>query len=119
MLRSRRPALQPDNMDDEEIVWEFDDLFSLDLRARANLLIESLPPKSSYPSAIRHAASATALLAILPRLLAESPLTMLVEMHFRPILMDLCAKWLDYPEDKYKKLAAFGVLIELHEELYP
>jgi midasin len=37
---------------------------------------------------------------------------------FRPILIDLCARWLQFPENTEEKFEAFGLLIQIHEELF-
>lgn len=106
-------------MDGDDAIWEFNDILTLDLEGRRSLLLESLPPNSKFARSIHDISSATDLLNLLPLLLAEPSLTLAIATHFRPIVIDICARWLDYKDDRVKKLAAFGSLIELHEEIYP
>ncbi|KAI6098131.1 midasin [Pisolithus sp. B1] len=61
------------------------------------------------------------LLGVLSRCLAEPSLTNIVADLFRPLLIDLCARWLERGsnEEEEKKFVAFCLLIENHEELFP
>lgn len=38
---------------------------------------------------------------------------------FSPLLVDLCARWLDDDEQDESKFAVFGLLLPAHEQLYP
>ena len=55
----------------------------------------------------------------LTRLLHDSRYTFLIAQKFRPVLLLLCARWLDQHGDEDAKLAALALLIQPHEELFP
>ncbi|KAI6016225.1 hypothetical protein EDC04DRAFT_2881627 [Pisolithus marmoratus] len=61
------------------------------------------------------------LLGVLSRCLAEPSLTNIVADLFRPLLLDLCARWLERAsnEEEEKRFVAMCLLIENHEELFP
>ncbi|KIO05359.1 hypothetical protein M404DRAFT_999966 [Pisolithus tinctorius Marx 270] len=65
--------------------------------------------------------TARELLGVLSRCLAEPSLTSVVAQLFRPLLIDLCARWLerDSEEEEEKRFVAMCLLIENHEELFP
>ncbi|TDL22264.1 P-loop containing nucleoside triphosphate hydrolase protein [Rickenella mellea] len=102
-----------------DVDWNFPNPLSIDLRRQTSYLIESLPHDSNYADILKNASSPADLLRHLSRLLAHPSLTIAVEVRFRPLLLDLCVRWLDYEEHMYDKLEAFALLIEFHEELYP
>jgi midasin len=58
-------------------------------------------------------------LATLSRLLKTPEYTIFVARLFSPLLVDICARWLDDNEQDELKFAAFGLLVPAHEELYP
>ncbi|KAG7445730.1 P-loop containing nucleoside triphosphate hydrolase protein [Guyanagaster necrorhizus] len=58
-------------------------------------------------------------LATLSRLLTVSSLTTTVADVYRPILFDLCARWIEQSDCTEDQLVALCLLIEVHEELYP
>lgn len=55
----------------------------------------------------------------LSRLLKTSQYTLRVAILFSPLLVDLCARWLDDEEQDELKFTAFALLVPAHEELYP
>lgn len=55
----------------------------------------------------------------LARLLYNSRYTLLIAQNFRPILLLLCARWLDQHGDEEAKLAALALLIQPYEDLFP
>lgn len=55
----------------------------------------------------------------LSELLFHPRYTILVASAFRPILSILCAIWLDQAGNESEKLAAFALLLNVHEELFP
>jgi midasin len=59
------------------------------------------------------------LVDVLARLLYDSRYTLLIAQKFRPILLLLCAIWLDQHGNEDAKLAALALLIQPHEELFP
>ncbi|KAF7348332.1 Midasin [Mycena sanguinolenta] len=97
------------------------DPLAINLRGQTRVLISSLPPDSPHASTLGTAVSQTSaeLLAVLSNLLASPDLTLLVATVFRPILLDLCARWLDEPQNTEEQLVALCFLLEVHEELFP
>lgn len=64
--------------------------------------------------------SVSAILSAISRLMAVSTFTILIADTFRPILMDLCARWLDDDLiDEVDKLVALCSLVEPYEEVFP
>ena len=56
-------------------------------------------------------------MSILSQLLSNPAYTQIIATLFRPILIELCARWLD--EGSEDNLVALTLLIEVHEELFP
>ncbi|KAF8967136.1 hypothetical protein BDZ97DRAFT_1903538 [Flammula alnicola] len=69
--------------------------------------------------ALNNASTTRQLLATLSSLLAAPAFTQLVATLFRPILIDLCARWLESENDVEEHLVALCHLLEVHEELFP
>ncbi|KAF9013327.1 P-loop containing nucleoside triphosphate hydrolase protein [Cyathus striatus] len=86
---------------------------------KINLMVSSLPPESDYANLLQQATTTAHLLNTLSRLLRIPSLTQTVATFFRPILLDLCARWLDDEENAEEQLIALCLLLEVHEELYP
>jgi len=59
------------------------------------------------------------LLSILSSLLAVPAFTQLVATYFRPILIELCVRWLEGGQGAEEHLFALCYLVEVHEELFP
>ena len=97
------------------------DPLAINLRGQTRLLISSLLSDSPHASTLATAVSQTSteLLAVLSNLLASPDLTLLISTIFRPILLDLCARWLDGPQNTEQQLVALCFLFEVHEELFP
>jgi len=65
-------------------------------------------------------AGATELLQELSELLATPQYTLLIAKYFRPLLVDLTARWLsesNIPEEA--RFVALALLLECHEEIFP
>ncbi|KAJ7195538.1 P-loop containing nucleoside triphosphate hydrolase protein [Mycena pura] len=95
---------------------------AINLRGQTRALLESLPPDSPHVDALRTAAasqSSTQLVAVLSSLLSSPDLTLLIATIYQPILLDLCARWLDDPKNTEDQLVALCYLLEVHEEIYP
>ena len=58
-------------------------------------------------------------LQALSKLLKSPQYTLSVARLFSPLLVDLCARWLDDEEEDERKFAVMGLLLPAHEELYP
>ena len=95
------------------------DPLRLDLQRQTQKLLDSLPADSPYTAALKTASSRPLLLDALSKLLHIPQLTATVSTFFRPLLVDLCARWLEKDEDHLDKLEALCLLIEIHPELYP
>lgn len=81
----------------------------------------SSPLISALSSSLPSVTTTKELLGVLSRCLAEPSLTNIVADLFRPLLVDLCARWLERGsnEEEEKRFVAMCLLIENHEELFP
>ncbi|KIK92495.1 hypothetical protein PAXRUDRAFT_571192 [Paxillus rubicundulus Ve08.2h10] len=95
------------------------DPLTINLVKQTRGLLALLPPDSIYASQISLASPSRDLLATISRLLAAPSLTITISYLFRPLLTDLCARWLHVQEDLEDRFVALCVLIETHEELFP
>jgi len=95
------------------------DPLRFNLHGQAKLLLSTLPPHDPYATAISNANSTRELLALLSQLLATPAYTLRIAKLFRPILFDLCARWIDKPDVSETEFVALCLLVEVHEELYP
>jgi midasin len=95
------------------------DPLSINLAKQKRALLALLPPDSIYMQQIAEADTPTHALSTLSRLLAIPALTLTIADLFRPLLIDLCTRWLHNDDDIEDRFIAFCLLIELHEELYP
>ncbi|CAE6427190.1 unnamed protein product [Rhizoctonia solani] len=60
------------------------------------------------------------ILCTISRLMSAPAFTVLVSDDFRPLLMDLCARWLDDDSiDEVDRLVALCLLVEPYEEIFP
>lgn len=92
---------------------------AINLPRQIHRVLAGLPPDSPYVNALRDALpSNRGLLVVLSRLLAVPALTLTIASAFRPILLDMCARWLDDEENTEDQLAAICLLVEVHEELF-
>ncbi|KAH9851719.1 midasin [Lenzites betulinus] len=72
-----------------------------------------------HSTALKNSASRGALLEALSRLLMLPQYTIVVAKLYRPILVDLCARWLHHPANSLEKLEALSLLLDIHPEVYP
>lgn len=93
------------------------DPLRLDLNRQTSKLLEQLPLE--YSAALKNASSRAALLDLLSALLLMPQYTMTVATLYRPILVDLCARWMHQDTDGLLKFEALCLLLEVHSELYP
>ncbi|KAG2364226.1 hypothetical protein BDR07DRAFT_1608254 [Suillus spraguei] len=94
------------------------DPLSINLAKQKRALCALLPPDSLHIQHVTEANTPTHALSTLSRLLAVPALTLTIADLFRPLLIDLCARWLHDDDDIEDRFIAFCLLIELHEELY-
>ncbi|KAI6030422.1 midasin [Pisolithus orientalis] len=104
----------------------FHDPLTINLPKQTRALVAFLSTQSSGHSSptedpFLSSLSTLELLGVLSRCLAEPSLTSVVAQLFRPLLIDLCARWLerDSEEEEEKRFVAMCLLIENHEELFP
>jgi midasin len=90
------------------------DPLSLNLHRQWDTILPYLEEAS-----LQHSGSEEELVDVLARLLYDSRYTLLIAQKFRPILLLLCARWLDQHEEEDAKFAALALLIQPHEELFP
>ena len=95
------------------------DPLSINLAKQKRALLALLPPNSTHIQQIAGANTPAHDLDTLSHLLAAPALTLTIANLFRPLLIDLCARWLHNDDDIEDRFIAFCLLIELHEELYP
>ncbi|KDQ25963.1 hypothetical protein PLEOSDRAFT_1045779, partial [Pleurotus ostreatus PC15] len=91
---------------------------AIDLTKQTRILVEELA-SSDFTASIQACRDAGELLATLSKLLATPTLTLLIARLFRPILIDLCARWLEPSNEREHQLVALCLLIGVHEELFP
>ncbi|OBZ68834.1 Midasin [Grifola frondosa] len=99
--------------------FDFHDPLSLNLKRQSARLIAEFPNQNDLAAALQYASSRAELLDILSQLLSQPQYTSAVASAFRPILLDLCARWLHDDERRDEKLEALCFLLEIHPELYP
>lgn len=96
------------------------DPLKINLHRQKTLLLSSISPNAIYREALNNASSSSQLLATLSTILAVPAYTQLIATLFRPILIDLCARWLESEGDGSEQyLVALCYLLEVHEELFP
>ncbi|KAI0693224.1 midasin [Cytidiella melzeri] len=95
------------------------DPLTINLAQQTRLLLDQLPRDSSALAALQNVPSRTHLLKQLARLLATPGLTTTVATLFRPLLLDLCARWLEEQGELEEKLEASTLLLEIHPEIFP
>ncbi|KAH7885416.1 midasin [Phlebopus sp. FC_14] len=95
------------------------DPLTINLAKQTRALLALLPSGSPYITQISLASSPGDLLSILSRLLAKPSLTVTISDLFRPLLIDLFARWLQDEKDIEERFVALCLLIEYHDELFP
>lgn len=95
------------------------DPLDINLKRQTTALIDLIPPTSPHATAFLNVKSNGDILATLSMLLTVPALTLSVATLFRPVLLDLCARWLHDEENMEEKLVAACLLVEVHEEIYP
>lgn len=96
-----------------------DDPLRINLAQQLRLLSEELPQGSPHLSLLQNASSRPELLKQLSRLLATPGLSIRVAKLFKPLLLDLCARWLEEETELEEKLETSALLLEIHPEIFP
>jgi midasin len=95
------------------------DPLTINLTQQTRFLVDSIPHDSPHLASLRDVSSRPALLQTLSRLLAVPGLTAQVVTKFRPLLLDLCARWLEHDENLEEKFEASALLLEIYPEIFP
>lgn len=95
------------------------DPLTINYKQQATILLDQLPAHSPHRPVLQSVSSCSDLLSTLSTWLATPSLTLAVETTFRPLLLDLCARWLQHEERRDDHFVAFCLLLETHQELYP
>jgi len=103
------------------------DPLSLDIRHQASILCLRLPstlltrePLSYLQKASTGELATSDVLPTLSRALAIPSCTIPVVQAFRPLLIDLTARWLDDESiEELLRLEALALLLEIQEEIFP
>ncbi|CAA7261484.1 unnamed protein product [Cyclocybe aegerita] len=95
------------------------DPLAINLHRQTSRLLTSIPEHDHHHASLHNASSTRQLLAALSSTLAAPAYTQLVATLFRPLLIDLCARWLEMEGDEERHLVALCYLVEVHEELFP
>lgn len=103
-------------MDDE---YEIHDPLTLNLNRQIRCFLEELPLDSPHRAALVSASSRTELLTVLSHLLSTPGCTTTIATLFRPLLLDLAARWLADDGHLEDRLEASALLLEIHPELFP
>jgi midasin len=95
------------------------DPLAINLRRQTRYLLSKISSESPFAQALQNAVSLPELLALLSHLLVVPSLTLFMAETFRPILFDLCARWLHDDQHLDQKFIALCLLLEPHQELFP
>lgn len=97
----------------------FQDPLTINLEHQTRIFLESVARDSPVHNILLGAPSRLDLLRQLSRIILLPAHTLAVASAFRPILIDLCARFLEDEADEVDKLEALCLLLELHPELFP
>jgi midasin len=86
---------------------------SFPLSSKIHIFVQQFPEQAQLRDA-----SIDEQLATLSILLKNQKYTIPISRLFSPVLVDLCARWLDDQEQDEAKFAVFGLLLPIHEDLY-
>ncbi|KAI0769070.1 midasin [Trametes elegans] len=100
-------------------IGEHSGLCHLDIKRQTLKLLARLPVEDPHALSLKNAPPGSGSLDTLSELLAIPQYTMLVANLFRPVLIDLCARWLGQTAESLRRFEALCVLIDVHPELYP
>ena len=98
---------------------QFHDPLAFNLHGQLKSFAAELSNDSPQVQRLQNATSRATLFRALSTLLATPGLTTLVATYFRPILLDLCARFLEVREGLIPKFEALCALLSVHPEIYP
>lgn len=99
--------------------WFQHDPLTFNIHRQVLALVAFLPLESPYRSLLQSCSSNLDALNCLSRLLLVPSLSLAVASRFRPILLDLTARWLHDDNHLEDKFVALCLLVQPHEELFP
>lgn len=97
----------------------FYDPLMMSLEQQTRAFLETIPQDSPLHTILLTAPTRAELLRQLSCALLLPEHTDSVALSFRPILLDLCARWLDDEANEENKFEALCLLLGLHPELFP
>jgi midasin len=100
-----------DGVNSDQEYW---DALSIPFSTQIDAFLLSCPEQSQLKSFPLHQQ-----LHSLSTLLKETRYALAIARLFSPLLVDLCARWLDDEAQDESKFIIFGLLLPAHEELYP
>lgn len=115
LLPPMSSSAQVENM---EALWDFPSPLSINVRLQITRLLQVVPVSSTL-AVLQQTQKGSMLLSQLSRFMIRPAYTMPITQAFRPLLVDLCVRWLDDDENLYEKFEALALLVEVHEEIYP
>jgi midasin len=95
------------------------DPLTINLGRQIRVLLSKISAESPFTRSLQNWSSRSELLDTLSHILAVPSLTLHVAQIFRPILFDLCARWLLDNQNIDRKFIALCLLLEPHQELFP
>ncbi|KAH8085408.1 midasin [Cristinia sonorae] len=93
------------------------DIQYFNLKKQTQTLLRRVP--SSHAAALTKSSTRQELLTTLSNLLTVPSLTLIITTLYRPLLLDLCSRWLNENLNGDAKLAGFALLLEIHPEIFP
>ena len=95
------------------------DPLSLDLRSQWLDFASKYPAWSAHSQANLVDASPKELLLLASKFLLIPSYTTIIADAFRPLLLDLCARWLENSDELENKLCALCLLLQPQVEIFP
>jgi len=95
------------------------DPLKMNLGRQTRSVLKKLGPDSRFTSNIQSTTTTRELLDALSQLLVTPSFTLLVAHEFKPILFDLCARWLLVDGRADEILVALCLLLEPYPQLFP
>jgi midasin len=95
------------------------DPLSLDLKSQWLAFTSRFPGWSAYSQVNLDTASSKDILSLASKFLLLPSCMTIVADTFRPVLLDLCARWLESSDELEDKLSALCFLLQPHTEIFP
>ncbi|KAI0060319.1 hypothetical protein BV25DRAFT_1871299 [Artomyces pyxidatus] len=98
---------------------DFHDPLAICLKHQVSVFLSNTPLGLPHVSSLHPSSSRGEILRVLSQLLLVPSITSAVARAFRPLLLDLCARWLENEECIEEKLVSLCFLLQPHVEIYP